>query len=313
MTERVINTDGKVVTAVTPEDLMKLAQSLGAPAPAPAPPQPAPPSGLAAKIIGEWWWCFQGGFSIAQIQSAAPQVNYLSLAGALANGNGPGATSEIVGAGVYQSLAKLQSEIGAWKASGRTIVGVVGGGGDTTTINSQADADAFVAAAVKVIDSLGLQGIDIDLENTPNAAAVASVITQLKAHYGQSFIIALSPRPFELRTGGVYRAVIQAAGIANIDLVQPQDYALAGNSLAQQQSYMDADMADWINNGLIPADKILIGSFDAAEGESLATAIQTYTHYKAQYPGLRGSMFWETREDGSQYSWGWAHQMGQAP
>src|SRR6185312_2930291 len=126
----------------------------------------------------------------------------------------------------------------------------------------------FMAAAAPIIKQLGLQGIDFDLENTPDGASVASIITQLKAEFGPSFIVAMSPRPFELRSGGVYRQVIQDAGINNIDLIQPQDYALNGDSLSGQQSYMDGDLSDWINNGLLPANKLLIGSFDPGEGES---------------------------------------------
>src|SRR5262249_49882167 len=148
--------------------------------------------------------------------------------------------------GQYGSVSAMASDIAAWKASGREIVGVVGGGGDSTVINNAADAAQFMAAAVPIIKQRGLQGIDFDLENTPDAASVASIITQLKAEFGSNFIVALSPRPFELRPGGVYRQVIQDAGIKNIDLVQPQDYALAGNSLAAQQSYMNSDMSDWI-------------------------------------------------------------------
>ncbi len=274
-----------------------------------------PNSGIpSSKIIGEWWWPFSDGYTIAQIQSSAPQVNYLSLVGALTGNGYDGAVhGGLPGGGAYKSEAELISDINAWKASGRIIVGDVTGAGSTAiVINDSTDVAKFMAVAVPVIKQLGLQGLDFDLENTPDAASLASIITQLKADFGSNFIIALDPRPFELRPGGVYRQVIQDAGINNIDLVQPQDYALAGDSLAAQRSYMDSDLADWTHN-LVPANKLLIGSYDPQEGESLSTAVQTYTYYKEVYPTLRGSMFWETREDGSQLHWQWAAQMANAP
>ena len=267
---------------------------------------------LPTKIVGEWWWPWNPP-SIATVQSQAPEVNYLSLVGAFVNGHGGGGVT--TDTGQYGSMSAMASDIAAWKARGREIVGVVGGGGDSTVIANATNVSQFMATAVPIIKQLGLQGIDFDLENTPDAASVASIVTQLKAEFGATFIVALSPRPFELRPGGVYRQVIQDAGINNIDLVQPQDYALAGYSLAAQQSYMSSDMSDWISGktGLtIPANKILIGSFDPAEGESLATAIQTFQYYKGLYPALRGGMFWESREDASQLGWQWASQQAAA-
>jgi hypothetical protein len=269
---------------------------------------------LPQHIVGEWWWSFNPP-TIATVQKDAPQVNYLSLVGAFANGNGGGNVNDGDLFNDYSSVQALQSDINAWKASGRVVVGMIGGGGDTTVINNATDAANFIASAEPIIRQLGLQGVDFDLENTPNASAVASIITQLKADFGPDFIISMSPRPFELRSGGVYRQVIQDAGINNIDLIQPQDYALNGDSLSAQQSYMNADMADWIGgkSGLtIPANKLLIGSFDPNEGESLSTAMQTFNFYKGVYPTLRGGMMWSTQGDQSELGWQFAAQLSQA-
>lgn len=238
----------------------------------------------------------------------APNVNYLSLAGALANGGGSG--SVVFGQSISgYTDAQVIADIAAWKASGRVVVGMVGGGNDSTVIAKPTNAIQFVDAAIPIIDKYGLQGIDFDLENTPDAPSVASIITRLKARYGANFIIALSPRPFELRAGGVYRAIIREAGIDNIDLIQPQDYALLGNSLAQQRRYMDGDLAEWTAN-LFPASKMLVGSFDPAEGESISTSVQTYLYYKRIYPTLRGAIFWQTSAD-AQANWQFAREIGQ--
>jgi hypothetical protein len=269
---------------------------------------------LPQHIVGEWWWPFNPP-TIATVMKDAPKINYLSLVGAFANGSRSGNVNDGDLLNHYSSLSALQSDINAWKASGRVVVGVIGGGGDTTTINNATEVSQFMASAVPIIKQLGLQGVDFDLENTPNAADVASIITQLKADFGPNFIIALSPRPFELRVGGVYRQIIQHSGISNIDLVQPQDYALNGDSLSAQQSYMTADLSDWTNGttGLtIPASKLLIGSFDPNEGESLATAIETYQYYKELYPTLRGGMMWNTELDDSELYWQFAAQLAQA-
>jgi hypothetical protein len=269
---------------------------------------------LPQNIVGEWWWSFNPP-TIATVMQEAPEVNYLSLVGAFANGNGGGSVNDSDLFNDYSSVSALQADINAWKASGRVVVGMIGGGGDTTVIDNSTEVAQFMASAVPIIKQLGLQGVDFDLENTPDAASVASIITQLKADFGQNFIIALSPRPFELRPGGVYRQIIEDAGINNIDLVQPQDYALNGDSLSAQQSYMTADLSDWINGttGLtIPASKILIGSFDPNEGESVATAIATYEYYKELYPTLRGGMDWDTENDADEDNFQFASELAAA-
>jgi hypothetical protein len=263
---------------------------------------------LPDAIVGEWWWCYDPP-TIGTVRSQAPQINYLSLVG-FCKGNGTGSIYTDFSIPNY-TQSQMIAEIDAWKASGRVVVGMVGGGGDSTVINSSTHMTQFMNTIIPIIDTYHLQGIDFDFENTPNATCIADIILQLKVHYGPNFIIVLSPRPYELRAGGIYRSVIQAAGISNIDLVQPQCYALNGDSLAAQRSYMDSDLADWIGNGLIPANKLCIGSFDPEEGESLSTTLATYNYYKGVYPALRGSQFWETRED-AKMGWQYAIQMGQA-
>ena len=283
---------------------------------------------LPANICGEWWWTFNPP-TIAAILAQAPQINYLSLT-VIGSGGGGGTVQDSGYSNVYGSLAAFQADIAAWKASGRAVVGMVGGGGDSTVIATSTDVANFMAAIVPIITSLGVQGIDFDIENgNPSGGAagtssdptqVAACITQLKAHFGSSFIIQISPRPYELRQvgggNGFWREVIAATGISNIDLIAPQDYALNGNSLAAQQSYMNADMADWIGGltGMtIPANKIIIGGFDPNEGESIATNVQTYTYYKGVYPTLRGAIFWNDYNDSLlSPPWQFATQMSAA-
>jgi hypothetical protein len=154
---------------------------------------------LPAKIVGEWFWPYSGGATIATIQSQAPQINYLSLAGALSDGNEDGNVIDgILGAGIYASESQLQADIAAWKASGRVVVGVVGGDGTqpNANIKNSTDVSEFMASAVPIIDRMGYEGVDFDLESNPDPASLASLIMQLKAHYGSGFIIAMDPRPF---------------------------------------------------------------------------------------------------------------------
>jgi chitinase len=274
---------------------------------------------LPAKIVGEWWWPFSGGMTLTTMMQQAPEVNYASLAGALTDANEDGnVTDYIPGSGVYSSESQLASDVAAWKASGRVVLGVVGGDGSqpNANIKNETDVSEFMAAAVPIIDRLGYQGVDFDLESNPDPASLADLIKQLKAHYGPNFIISLDPRPFELRSGGVYRAVIEDAGIDNIDLVQPQDYALNGDSLAGQQTYMNGDMDDWINDksGLsIPANKIVIGTGSVDNGgESVSTAVQTYQYYKSVYPTLRGAIEWASVSD-SNAGWQFAQGIAASP
>lgn len=267
--------------------------------------------GLPSKVIGEWFWAYSPGPSIATVQANAPAANLLSHATMFIGGGGGGNVHTDFG--MYSGASAMKADIDAWKAAGKIFVGMIGGGGDSTVIGNSSHVTQFMNAAIPIIDQLGLQGVDFDLENTPDANSVASIITQLKSHYGSSFIIVMSPRPFEMGSGGIYRSIIQIAGINNIDLVQPQYYALNGDSLAAQQSYMDTNLNDAINGGIVPADKMSIGSSNPDDNESLSTAIQTYTHYKGVYPTLRGSQFWHTWAEQVSHNWQWAAQMATAP
>jgi hypothetical protein len=272
---------------------------------------------LPDAIVGEWWWAWDPP-TIGQVMSEAPQVNYLSIAG-IHNGQGTGRVVTDFCVPNYTE-DQMIADIDAWEASGRICVALIGGGGDGTVIQNETNVKEFMESIIPIIDKYHFQGIDFDFENSPNPDCIASIIKQLKSHYGPKFIIALSPRPYELRLPdgynpyGVYRSVIDKAGIGNIDLVQPQFYALMGDSLEQQRKYMDADLSEWTSSGLIPAKKIAIGSFFPGDGwlnESITTAVDTYNYYKGVYPTLRGAINWETRDDRLN-GWQFATQMGQA-
>jgi hypothetical protein len=305
------------------------------------PPAPPPASG---KIDGEWYWAYNPP-TIATTMSQAPKVNYLSVPVLAATSTGQtevGTLGDANWGSNYPSQAAFKSDVSAWLSSGRKMTFMIGGGtscGNSPAIANSTNVSQFMSSIASLVSTYGINGVEFDLEDQYPAGcqrvdppSLASLIQNLKSTYGSGFIVALDPSPYYLRQcfaaspwnwsacgpTGEYRQAILDAGISNVDFIAIQSYALAGDSLSGQRSYMDNDLADWIGNLtglLIPANKLLIGSSGSCTtqggcgsgNESSVTATQTYQYYLGVYPTLRGNMNWETNLDSSI---GWAVAVG---
>lgn len=271
------------------------------------------PSPLPDKIVAAWHWAFTTPPTLASVMTAAPQYNHASWAVAVGDGG--------KGGGVTVSTVVQVSDIKAWKASGRSIVLLVGSWEDRgLVLLNLTHVRQFVSSIIPLIDSCGFQGIDWDLEHGSMQWAPAMMATasrRLRAHYGSDFIIAASPRPFEINgPDQLYMQFVADFGLANIDLIQPQFYGRAGQDDAWfLHDYIAWDLEVMINMLGVPASKILLGCSDVSAGLGAPGSPATYTaaYGKACAGGkdIRGAIFWNDMED-QKNGWTFAHQMSEA-
>ncbi|MFJ4716119.1 chitinase [Streptomyces sp. NPDC088785] len=154
-----------------------------------------------------------------------------------------------------ESDADFKAAIKAKQAAGKKVVISIGGQNGQVQLTTTAARDTFVSSVSKIIDTYGLDGLDIDFEGhslslntgdtdfknptTPVIVNLISALKTLKAKYGDAFVLTMAPETFFVQNGyqfygsgkwggqdprcGAYLPVIYAMRDA-LSLLHVQDY-----------------------------------------------------------------------------------------
>ncbi|MEV6108765.1 glycoside hydrolase family 18 protein [Streptomyces sp. NPDC051940] len=119
-----------------------------------------------------------------------------------------------------ESVAEFKSAIAAKRAAGKKVLLSIGGQNGQVQLTTTAARDAFVASVSSIIDTYGLDGVDIDFEGhslslntgdtdfrnptTPVIVNLISALKSLKSRYGSSFVLTMAPETFFVQLGYQY-------------------------------------------------------------------------------------------------------------
>jgi chitinase len=116
-----------------------------------------------------------------------------------------------------ESADVFKAAVRAKQAEGRKVLVSIGGANGKVQLTTTAARDAFVTSVSKIIDTYGLDGVDIDFENdslslnagdsdfrsptTPAIVNLISALKSLKAKYGSAFTLTMAPETFFVQLG----------------------------------------------------------------------------------------------------------------
>ncbi|MFD3932171.1 chitinase [Streptomyces sp. NPDC058614] len=119
-----------------------------------------------------------------------------------------------------ESDAEFKAAIKAKQAAGKKVVISIGGQNGQVQLTTTAARDTFVTSVSKIIDTYGLDGLDIDFEGhslsldasdtnfksptTPVIVNLISALKTLKAKYGAGFVLTMAPETFFVQLGYQY-------------------------------------------------------------------------------------------------------------
>ncbi|MGW0856475.1 chitinase [Streptomyces sp. NPDC002690] len=174
-----------------------------------------------------------------------------------------------------ESEAEFKAAIAAKQAAGKKVLISIGGQNGQVQLSTTAARDAFVTSVSKIIDTYGLNGLDIDFEGhslslntgdtdfrsptTPAIVNLIAAVKTLKAKYGSGFVLTMAPETFFVQLGyqyygsgpwggqdpraGAYLPVIHALR-DDLTLLHVQDYN-SGSIMGLDNQYHSMGGADF--------------------------------------------------------------------
>ncbi|MCX4988099.1 MULTISPECIES: chitinase [unclassified Streptomyces] len=174
-----------------------------------------------------------------------------------------------------ESDADFKAAIKAKQAAGKKVLISIGGQNGQVQLATAAARDTFVSSVSKIIDTYGLDGLDIDFEGhslsldasdtnfksptTPVIVNLISALKTLKAKYGSKFVLSMAPETFFVQLGyqyygtgkwggqdpraGAYLPVIHALR-DDLTLLHVQDYN-SGSIMGLDNQYHSMGGADF--------------------------------------------------------------------
>ncbi|HEY1844340.1 MAG TPA: glycosyl hydrolase family 18 protein [Buttiauxella sp.] len=222
---------------------------------------------------------------------------------------------------------QFRDQIGALNKQDRAVLISLGGADAHIELHKGQEA-AFANEIIRLVDTYGFDGIDLDLEQAAimagdNQTVIPAALKQVKQHYrdlGMNFIISMAPEFPYLRTGGNYAKYITALE-GDYDFIAPQYYNQGGDGLwvdelnlwlTQNNDERKADFLYYLTDSLvhgtrgfikIPADKFVIGlpsNIDAAATGYVKKESDVRTAFEklaANGNPIKGLMTWSVNWD----------------
>ncbi|MFJ4787123.1 chitinase [Streptomyces sp. NPDC088794] len=200
-----------------------------------------------------------------------------------------------------ESDADFKAAIKAKQAAGKKVLISIGGANGQVQLTTTAARDTFVSSVSNIIDTYGLDGLDIDFEGhslslnasdtdfknptTPVIVNLISALKTLKAKYGTKFVLSMAPETFFVQMGyqfygtgkfggqdprcGAYLPVIYALR-DDLTLLHVQDYN-SGPIMGLDNQYHSMGGADF---HIAMTDMLLTGFPVAGDANNVFPALR---------------------------------------
>ncbi|ROW06349.1 hypothetical protein VPNG_07489 [Cytospora leucostoma] len=220
----------------------------------------------------------------------------------------------------------LWNETVVMKEAGVQVMGMVGGAASgsftSSTLDSTDDAtfEHYYGQLHDLIAQYGLQGMDLDVEQSMSQVGITRLVTRLYADFGDDFIITLAPVASALYDGSnlsgfnyedLDTSTLATSGVDEISFYNAQFYSGFG-SMSSTATY-DRIIA----NGWDPS-QIVAGQLTSPDDGYGYTTIpnlnQTVIELVDEYGLIGGIMGWEyfnSDPGGTAEPWEWAQEMTQ--
>ncbi|POG21356.1 chitinase [Aeromonas bestiarum] len=287
-----------------------------------------PQSGV---VVGYWHnWCngagYKGGVApCVKLDQINPQYNVVDVSFMKVYGGDTIPTFKLDPA-TGMSESQFIEQIAELNRQGRAVLLALGGADAHIELRTGQE-QAFADEIIRLVETYGFDGLDIDLEQAAVTAAnnqtvIPAALRLVKDHYraqGKNFLITMAPEFPYLTANGLYTPYLRALE-GYYDWINPQFYNQGGDGIwidgigwiAQNNDALKEEfiyyMADSLINGTrsyykIPHDKLVFGiptNIDAAATgyvKDPQDLFDAFNKLKNQGQPLRGVMTWSINWD----------------
>lgn len=217
------------------------------------------------------------------------------------------------------SFDTMWAELRQIQAEGVAVVGMIGGAQNATWQSLTDDYDVQYARLHDFVTTHSLDGIDLDVETETDISVVERVIADLRADFGSTFLVTLSPVTAALvgednLSGFDYDDLYASSGQA-IDWFNTQFYCGWGDPTPDEYGAI-VDYQSTRGAG-IPASKIVMAVLTNPDNcgsgwiplAELTASIQQITAETPTFGGVAGWEYFNSLPGGPDAPWEWAAEM----
>lgn len=209
------------------------------------------------------------------------------------------------------------TDAAALQAAGVTVMAMVGGAAAGSWSRLEQDFGTYYGHLRDFIGTYNLQGLDLDVEQSTSLESIVQLIDQLKADFGDGFVISLAPVASALTEGGG-----NLSGFNYFDLEAQRGSSIAFYNGQFYYGWGDAssaaDYEDIIDDGF-PAEKVVMGQLtNPANGngyvdfDAVLPVLQELTAENPGFGGVAGWEYFNSLPGGDSAPYQWASWMADA-
>jgi chitinase len=178
-------------------------------------PPPPPGGGLPARLLVGYWHNFNNGSGVIKLRDVSTAWDVVNIA---FGEPVAGSTSQIgFTPDTFTSQAEMRSDIQILHGRGKKVLLSIGGANGHVQLRNATERAQFVSSVRSIINTYGLDGIDIDFEGgsvvlnagdtdfrnptTPVITNLISAVREIRNAHGPGFVLSMAPETFFVQVG----------------------------------------------------------------------------------------------------------------
>lgn len=254
-------------------------------------------SNIPAHVLVGYWHNFENGSGVIKLRDVSPNWDVINLS----FGEPTSVTSGDIRFKPFNATDdEFKADVSYLQSKGKKVLLSIGGQNGQVQLKDQAAKNNFVNSVSSIIDTYGLDGLDIDFEGhslyldpgdkdfkNPTTSVIVNLISalkELKAKYGDKFMLTMAPETFFVQLGHTYYGGLNSYVDSRSGSYLPVIYAMRDSLNWIQVQYYNSGA---INDNNDKAQTMGSAEFYTALGDMLLTGFNINKDPNYFFPALR--------------------------
>lgn len=254
-------------------------------------------SAVPDKVLVGYWHNFENGTGTIKLRDVSPDWDVINLS----FGEGTSVTSGDIRFEPFNaSKEEFKADVEYLQSQGKKVLISIGGEKGQVQLKDEAAKNNFINSVSNIIDTYGLDGLDIDFEGhslyfnpgdkdfknptTPVIVNLIDALHQLSTKYGDDFVLTMAPETFFVQNGRTFYGGINSNVDSRCGAYLPVIYALRDELDWLQVQYYNSGPINDING---KTQNMGNAEFYTALADMLLTGFPVNNDPNNMFPPLR--------------------------